>query len=322
MRKNIHKISLHKVSSKLLMGIFGGFLLVSCGTQVGGYSEKDGVYYDPDKDVLPENVVVNDETENEVGEYYDYEKSGDLIRKSNENVQQKERRYSRWGRNEERSSSSSSDWGDYDGTEVTYNDTWNMNYGFGFYNPYWGSSFGFWDWGTPWSWRGYAYRPYYNYAYYGGWGTFGFDPYWGYYSPYAYGYYAPYSYGGGYYSPYYGGGYYAPARYVKYRRSGANGRYSNGTTGKYQSQNSRYRNNSGFRTNKTRTYRRNSSVRRTNTRNSGYRSAPRVKSSNRRTYHRTPNRIQRSNSGGFRSGNSSSRSSGSSRSGRSGGFRR
>jgi hypothetical protein len=38
---------------------------------MGGYSETDGVYYDPNKDTLPEGVIINDGG-NRVGEYYDY----------------------------------------------------------------------------------------------------------------------------------------------------------------------------------------------------------------------------------------------------------
>ena len=54
MKRNIHKNLLGMLKSKGILAISGGLLLVSCGAQMGGYSETDGVYYDPNKDTLPE----------------------------------------------------------------------------------------------------------------------------------------------------------------------------------------------------------------------------------------------------------------------------
>jgi hypothetical protein len=71
MKRNIHKNLLGMLKSKGILAISGGLLLVSCGAQMGGYSETDGVYYDPNKDTLPEGVIINDGG-NRVGEYYDY----------------------------------------------------------------------------------------------------------------------------------------------------------------------------------------------------------------------------------------------------------
>lgn len=333
MKKIIHKSFKQKFPSKLLLGLFGGLLLMSCGAQMGGYSETDGVYYDPETDVLPEQVIIEDEMTNQVGEYYDYNKtSGNIIQNSNANLEERENRYSHWNSN-----NNSTDWGNYNGTEVYY-DTWN----YGWYDSYWNWRYGFGY--SPWMW--YGPRWYYPYSYYGGWYPYGFgyyDSFWGgYYNPYYYPYY-----GGGYYG-YYG---YAP-RYYNYRRSGANGRNYSGTTlnngylnnntnsqNRYRSQNSGFRGNnnsyrnSGFR-NDSGSYRnpnnnsyRNSNGRRTvpTQNNNRYRNNTN-NSSNNRSYRSTPSRsYNNSSSRGFSSpssGTRSSETSSGSRSGRSGGFRR
>ena len=68
MNKNILVNTLNSIKKQALFLAAGSFILVSCGTQMGGYSETDGVYYDPNKDTLPEGVIFND-NQNTVGEY-------------------------------------------------------------------------------------------------------------------------------------------------------------------------------------------------------------------------------------------------------------
>ena len=63
--KNLPQI----LKAKVVLAVAGGLILLSCGSQMGGYSETDGVYYDPNKDTLPEGTVMN--SGNRVGEHYD-----------------------------------------------------------------------------------------------------------------------------------------------------------------------------------------------------------------------------------------------------------
>ena len=191
MNKNILFDGLTFLRKKSLVLVAGSFLLVSCGTQMGGYSETDGVYYDPNKDTLPEGVILNDNG-NQVGEYYDYQENS-IIENSEMNSQEQKNKYQDWN-----NISNDSDWGAFSGNQTNYYDNsyfgWNSPWGFG-YSPYFGSSFGF----------GYGY-PYGNigYNFYGG---FGYGGYWGmnygnYYSFYPYYGYNPYYFG---FSPYYYG---------------------------------------------------------------------------------------------------------------------
>lgn len=209
MKKNIFTKLSGKLVSKAVLALSGGLLLVSCGAHVGGYSETDGVYYDPNTDTLPEGVIVQSER-NRVGEYYDYNEGG-VIANSKQHQYEQENKYSQWN-------STDSDWGAYAGNETNfYNDYWGGYWGspWGYYSPFWGSGFGMglnWGWG---SWHGYS--PYMSW----GWGgyhpyMFGYSPFWGYYSPYSFGY-NPYYYG---YNPYYYGSYYP----YRYQRSGTVGR--------------------------------------------------------------------------------------------------
>ncbi len=193
-----------KLRSRMLLAVVGSFILMSCGTQMGGYSETDGVYYDPNRDTLPEGVVL-DNRGNQVGEYYEYN-DAQVIDDVRERTWQENSKY--WDDN-----ASSSDWGAYAGSETNfYQDNWGWGMPFGFHSPFYGPVFRVgmsWGWGSPWGW----YDPFWGYSPYNNWGWYnGFYPYgWG--SP-MYGYYNPY---------------FAPA--YRYQRSGANGRMYNSYQG-------------------------------------------------------------------------------------------
>ena len=111
--KNILYDSLTLIRKKALFLAASGFLLMSCGTQMGGYSETDGVYYDPNNDTLPEGVIVNNNGNN-VGEYYDYNENT-TIANSQINSQEQQNKYQDWS-----SDSTDSDWGAFAGTNVNY----------------------------------------------------------------------------------------------------------------------------------------------------------------------------------------------------------
>lgn len=219
MKKNIHTKIFELLKSKGIMAVSAGLLLASCSTQMGGYSETDGVYYDPNKDTLPEGIIISQE--NRVGEYYDYENTG-IIENNQSNLDAQKNKYDSWG-----NQNLSSDWGSYAGSEVNYHDwgwssPWNGWYG---YSPYWGSG---WRLGISFGWGG---------------GWYGYNPYWNYgYNPYYWNGYYPYWYGG-YYTPYYGHYGYSP--YYNYRRSGADGRYynTNGASFRNSNRQSAFRNN-------------------------------------------------------------------------------
>ena len=218
------------LKSKGILAVSGGLLLVSCGSQIGGYSETDGAYYDPNKDTIPQGIVMNDG--NQMGDFYEYEKDTIGIIEQNAQTQKMQKeKYNNWGK----TNNSTSDWGTYAGSQTNY---YGGGYGWGY--PYYGgmyggygfginSYFGYgWNprisigfsWGSPWSY--YGYDPYWGYGGYNSWG-YGYNPYWGYgYNPYwGYGgYYSPYYYGRGYNNLYYGYG-----RNYNYRRSGADSVY-------------------------------------------------------------------------------------------------
>ena len=67
MKKFTHKNLLGLLKSKAVLAISSSLILTSCVIQTGGYSETDGVYYDPNRDTLPEGTVMN--SGNRVGEY-------------------------------------------------------------------------------------------------------------------------------------------------------------------------------------------------------------------------------------------------------------
>lgn len=238
MKKNINKNRFNLPQLRALAFLTASLVAVSCGTQMGAYSESDGVYYDPNKDTLPVETV--DNYGNQVGEYYDYSNQNDVARLDDKGIYSKN--YN-WG-----VPGSNSDWGNYTGTEVNYNNWASPYYNYG-YSPYgwnFGISFGY-SWGSPWN-NWYGYSPYWGYGgYYSPW-YYGYNPYWGWNSPYYW--------GGGYY-PYYNYGYYRPV--YDYRRSGSSGNFGNSYQGsfgnKVGNQNSGFRdrgfgntnqNNSGF----------------------------------------------------------------------------
>ncbi|WES97831.1 prolyl-tRNA synthetase [Chryseobacterium arthrosphaerae] len=296
MKRNIHKNLLGLLKSKGVLAISGGLLLVSCGAQMGGYSETDGVYYDPNKDTLPEGVIIND-SGNRVGEYYDYYQDSNVIQNAEANSREQQNRYNEWSGTNPNwgSNATDSDWGMYAGSQTNYYDNswgWGSPWGwYGGYSPYWGWNRG-WGWGgsLSWGWGG---------SFGWGWGgSFGWgSPYWG-YSPYWGGYYDPF-WGGYYGSPwgyggYWGGGYYAPV----YRRSGASGRgFVNPGIGnavyRTNTANSGFRNNNGFRDTNNGGFRNgNSGGFRNSNSNGGFRNG------------NSGGFRQQGNTGGFRSGNS------------------
>lgn len=315
--KNLSEI----LRTKGVLGVAAGLLLVSCGSQMGGYTETDGVYYDPNKDVIPEGIVMPEP--NQVNEVYAYESdSASIIEQNQQNQAAQKNKYQTWNGTE-------SDWGTYAGTEqnIYYNNynTWGWN-PYGYYSPYYGWGNG-WNIGIGFGWNNW------------GWNNWGWNPYWdpyfgyggyGYYNP-RYGYYSPY-YGGYYgYNPYYYGGYYYPRN--NYKRSGAdaitrgNGFQNSNNRSFNNRMNTNNSNNSGFRTTPPRNTNPNMTQPPQNSNPSRFRSVPRQEPRQYEAPRQEPRRNDwggSSNSGGgFRSGGSSS-SSGSSSSGggfRSGGFR-
>ncbi len=324
MEKITYKNILQQLKSKMVLMVAGSFLLASCTTQMGGYTETDGVYYDPNRDTLPEGTVI--QSGNQVGEYYDYQTN------DNQNVYlNAENRNERWREAQE------SDWGSYLGTDTYYTDNWGSPFGF-----YGGFGFGMgYGWGSPWGWGsgfyhpwGFGYHPFYSfysplYDFYNPY--FGFNSVWG-YAPY--GFYSPYGFG--YAHNTYNGGF-------TYKRSGSDGSFRNSL--RNANSNSRLANDvRAFRNNQANSSNNNSGFRNQNNSsnsNSGFRnqgnSSTRFRTQQ-PTRQMTPRQSTpdyseprfRSNSnsgyngGGFRSGGSSSGSfGGSTSSGRSGGgFRR
>lgn len=325
MKKNISQNLFEMLKSKGLLAISSGLIVISCGTQMGGYSETDGVYYDPNKDTLPEKVMAS-EGGNHVGDYYDYQ---DSIRISEQQKRDYDRRYvgKNW-RQEKAEKATSSDWGTYAGSETRYyGNDWGYPYGYGFYPRYygWGGYYGMsFGWGNPW--YGFGYDPFWDFGYSGYYSPYyfgynpyyyGYSPYYGYYNPY-YGYYNPYY---GYYNPYYYGNYY---RRAPRRASGADGYYGNSSV------NGRaYQQNSGFRNGNNTYQNRNTAPTQSRmpaTRRMPSADQPYYRTERQSTYeqprYESPSRDwggSRNDSGGFRSGGGDFGGSSSSRSG--GGFR-
>ena len=331
MKRNIHKNLLAILKSKGILVISSGLLLMSCGAQVGGYSETDGVYYDPNKDTLPEGVIINGDQGNRVGEYYDYYPETSIVENAQINSQEQENKYNEWSNANYNSNATDSDWGNFAGSETNIYDNswgWGSPWGwYGGYSPYWGMGAGWgmgmsFGWGNSWGWGGF--NPYWNM----GWGYGWNSPYWGAYNPY-WGYGNPYwGYGG---VGYWGGNYYRPV----YRRSGANGRgFTNNTQGinKYNGNKSsgfRNRNGSTLRNNGTgfRNTNSNGNFRQGTTngryRNQGFRNpnSQTRPNYNQQSQPRYRNEGTRSNDSGYRSGgyNNSGSSGGGFRGGSSGG---
>lgn len=245
MKRNIHKNLLGMLKSKGILAVASGLLLMSCGAQMGGYSETDGVYYDPNKDTLPEGVIINGNEGNRVGEYYDYyQDDSNLVQNAQINAAQQDNRYSNWNNSNWNGNATDSDWGNFAGNETNYYDNswgmmgWGSPWGWGGgFGSYWGSGWGMgmsFGWGNSWGWGGY--NPYWGMGWNYGWNNYwGYNPYWG-------GYYG---------NPYWGwGGYY---NRIPYARSGANGRFGTSGPGAYRTNNSAlksaYNNGAGFRNN-------------------------------------------------------------------------
>lgn len=316
--KNItYKKLMSALPKQAFIAIAGCLVLSSCGAAyMGGYSETDGVYYDPSRDTLPQGMMTH--AGNQIGDYYDYQHTDEQNPYLNAE-----------NRNQNWRDAQSSDWGNYTGTDTYYSDSWGSPYGFysgfGFGMSY---GFGFGGYYNPWS---IGYSPFYGYynpyfgSYYGysPYGYYGYSPY-GYYSPYSYGYYAPYGNGYGFNS------YNAPG-FINKRSGSAGGFRANGTNS-----NTVRNQNAGFR-NDSRTYERGINSQRpyqNTTPQPRYRTTPQNTTPRQNSMPRqsTPNYEQpryRGNSNsdsGFRSGSSGGFNSGSSSSGgntrSSGGFRR
>lgn len=323
MRKNIFRNLTDLLHSRMLLLIPVSLMATSCIVYTGGYSETDGVYYDPNRDTLPQGSM--SDKRNRVGEYYDYQ---DSLAMENTYPAQVYRSGKYKGWNEE-DQYTDSDWGTYAGSEVNVYNNFSGRYsfypGFGF-GGYYGLSYG---WGLPFS--GMFYDPFWDYPFY----SFGYSPYNWYYG----GFYNPYfgnggyGYGNGYYNNYY-------RNALPYKRSGNVGGFMRSSTNNQGFV--RSRDNEGFRT-----VRSGNTMNRTNNVNvssgngdNGQRRIFRNDSGNNSQYRpnsqgRTPvyrseprnnSNIRSGSSGGFRSPSSSgsvrSGTTSSSSSSRSGGFRR
>lgn len=245
MKKDILKKVFGLVNSKVLLAVSAGMMMTSCVIYTGGYSETDGVYYDPNRDTLPEDYYAT-ESGNRVGEYYDYQDTLS-VENSYQGKVYRSGKYKDWD-NESDYDNSQSDWGSYNGTEINYyNNSWGYPYGYyglGYYPSYgWGAGFG-------WGWPSYYYPSYYYDPYW----SFGFGYGWPYYSS-GFGFGLSWGWGSGYYGGYYGGGYYGGGYYgypgygyinrVPYKRSGAEGGFRTATNRQGVASSNR---TSGFRT--------------------------------------------------------------------------
>lgn len=190
--------------------VFGVVSCASSQSTSASSGETDGIYYSPSKDGQIVDAQSNaqdydikvgspyfDANGNGAEDFYYEESQADSKTNSNVNI------YT-GGSNVYVNSSATTDWGRYDGLDITVN-----NYG-GWYNPWWGWGYSSWNWSWSIGWGGYYgyYNPYwwggYHYPYYGGYyGYYGYPryygyPYYGYYGGY-YGYYGYPSYWGGHY---------------------------------------------------------------------------------------------------------------------------
>jgi len=324
MKKNIHKKIFETLKSKGVLAVSTALLMMSCAIQPGTYSETDGVYYDPNRDTLPQGVDMYGGG-NRVGQYYDYQNTEYVEPTQQEIVYD---RYKNWGSNSDEIQTVSSDWGSYAGSETNYYD-WGWNYyPYGMYSGFgwgWGGGFGFgwnsWGWGSQWGW--YGYNPYWYGSWGYPWGWYGgYNPYWYGYNPYWY---------GGYGYNYPRNSYNAPG-FINRRSGSSVGFGRNSYSGGFRPSGSRigsnanngFRpsgniNNGGFRPNGNGT--RVGNQNQGNINNGGrVRTNPQPRYNDTRTYTPSNNQPiynQQNNSGGFRS---NSNSSGGFRSGGSGGF--
>ena len=245
------------------MAILSSLALISCGIQ-SGYTETDGIYYDPKSDKIEQRIAWQNTRYED--DYYRHEES--IIGQSQKNQKQQNEKYNNknWGNNQK--IKTSSDWGVYTGTQNNYYydsySVWGSPYSFyspyyfGYYNSYFGNYYSGWNlcfsWGNPWA--------YYN-SYY--WNA---NPYWGYsgyYSPWYYNpFYSPY-YGGYYdyyyYPNYYERGYYPAKNYRKssadqtFRGNNSNNSWGNNSSSTYNDRgferNSSWGRNDNFESNNT-----------------------------------------------------------------------
>lgn len=245
------------------VAILSSLALISCGIQ-SGYTETDGIYYDPKSDKIEQRIAWQNTRYED--DYYRHEES--IIGQSQKNQKQQNEKYNNknWGNNQK--IKTSSDWGVYTGTQNNYYydsySVWGSPYSFyspyyfGYYNSYFGNYYSGWNlgfsWGNPWA--------YYN-SYY--WNA---NPYWGYsgyYSPWYYNpFYSPY-YGGYYdyyyYPNYYERGYYPARNYRKssadqtFRGNNSNNSWGNNSSSTYNDRgferNSSWGRNDNFESNNT-----------------------------------------------------------------------
>ena len=231
------------------MAILSSLALISCGIQ-SGYTETDGIYYDPKSDKIEQRIAWQNTRYED--DYYRHEES--IIGQSQKNQKQQNEKYNNknWGNNQK--IKTSSDWGVYTGTQNNYYydsySIWGNPYNFyspyyfGYYNSYFGNYYSGWNlgfsWGNPWA--------YYN-SYY--WNA---NPYWGYsgyYNPWYYNpFYSPYY--GGYYDYYYYPNYYERGYYPakNYRKSSADQTFrGNNSNNSWGNNSSSTYNNRGFERN-------------------------------------------------------------------------
>ena len=225
--------------------VFGVVSCASSQSTVAASGETDGVYYSPSKDGQVEHASNQTDAnayDIQVGSpYFDANGNGaeDFYydeQQANQSSNTQDVNIYTGGSNVYVASGATTDWGRYEGLDITVNNFgwsdpwWGMGYnswGWGWGSRWymgWGMSYGwnnpYWGWGGGWGWN----NPYWGWG--GGW--HGYNPYWG--NPY---------WGGGYYSGYYGNGYYHRGSVVNPGvRPGSNLAY--GTP---------YRNNSSFRSN-------------------------------------------------------------------------
>jgi len=190
-----------------LVIVFGVISCANSQTTVASSGETDGVYYSPSKDGQVEyasNESAKDYDIKVGSAYFDANGNGaeDFYYDEPAETTQDVNIYT--GSNTVYvGSGTTTDWGRYDGIDITvnnwgWNDPWWGWSGYYGYNSYWGWS---WGWSYP-RWHSW-YNPYWG-------GYYGYNPYWGYYNPY---YYNPYwGYGSGYYGGY---GYYYPGYYYR-----------------------------------------------------------------------------------------------------------
>jgi len=233
----------YQYSKKIFNFIGAAALLIgvsSCSstqTTAAMSGETDGVYYSPAKDGKVDysnNATATNDYDIKVGgAYFDANGNGAEDFYYDETQTQNEGQAGNQVQNiniynngsTAYTSIPSTDWGRYDGLDITIN-----NYGWS--NPYWRfgySSYWGWNWGMSW---GYGW----GYPYYGsywGWGYPYYGSYWGWGSPY-YGYgwgYPYYGYGYGHWHNYYGGYpyYYRGTSVAPGVRPGSGLSYGNGT---------------------------------------------------------------------------------------------